>query len=217
MPDRITARVSMVEDFRWWSQSGLDWDWFLSKDRGGNERMAAGTALHAWLEKSATGEFDEGRVGDYIFVFDCDASLNLVKVKEQRSFRDYGDLRVTGKVDAIEAGRITDYKLIIDHQVEGEQYMDSYQWRYYLDIFGANAFDYVIFEAHRQGDDDILHIKDVHKITQYRYPDLHQDCANLAAEFLAAAEQSHELRQIAAHGLEDAHASHHQVESTNTR
>jgi hypothetical protein len=217
MPERITARVSMVEDFRWWSQSGLEWDWFLSKDRGENERMAAGTALHAWMEKASAGEFDEGRVGDYIFVFDCDAALNLVKVKEQRSFRDYGDLRVTGKVDAIEGGRITDYKLIINHQVEGEQYMDSYQWRYYLDIFGAHAFDYVIFEAHQEAD-DIFRIKDVHKITQYRYPELHQDCANLAAEFLAAAQQSQELRSIASVGLEDIRGTeNHQIESANTR
>lgn len=218
----ITTRVSTINDYAWWKESGLDWDWFRNKDRDENDRMRAGTALHSWLEKSTDGDFEEGRTNGFIFVFDCDhladCQLVIPPTREQRQHLDYGDLRVTGKVDSLDHQKITDYKLILDHQVEGEQYMDSYQWRYYLDIFGAHSFDYVIFEGHEEsGDGDrMIRIRDIHRITQYRYPDLHRDCANLASEFLEAINRSPELRQIAAHGLEDAHESqNHQVKSAN--
>ena len=79
--------------------------------------------------------------------------------------------------------RIADYKLIIDHQVEGETYMDSYQWRFYLDIFNADVFDYFIFQAHEVGA-NILHIEDVHRITQYRYPDLRERLRGSGARLL---------------------------------
>lgn len=212
----MIVRVSAIEDWHWWQNSGLDWQWFLDKDRSANEKMRAGTALHSFLEQGSEGEYPQGRVGDYIFVFDCDCQIAIPKMREVRAYRKYGDLTVTGKTDALDGKRISDYKLIIDHQVEGEQYMDSYQWRYYLDLFGADIFDYVIFEAHEEPSNDecrYIRIHEVHKITQYRYPELHRDCANLAAEFLAAAEHSPELRQIAANGLEDARAKDHQVES----
>ena len=212
----ITARVSTITDYAWWKTSGLEWDWFLAKDRGANDRMRAGTALHEFLEKAGEGEIPEAKVQDIIFVFDCDFQLPIPQFREQRRFKDYGELRVTGKTDALTGKRMADYKLIIDHQVEGEQYMDSYQWRFYLDIFDADVFDYFIFQAEEVGA-NILHIKDVHKITMYRYPDLHQDCSDLAAEFYDAAQRSIELRQIAAAGLEDVRVENHQVESTHSR
>jgi len=211
----ITTRVSAIEDYRWWQSSGLEWDWFINKDRGENDRMRAGTVLHEFLEKVGEGECPEGRVGGYIFVFDCDHELALPKFREQRRSKDYGALRVTGKTDGLNGNRIQDYKLIIDHQVEGEQYMDSYQWRYYLDIFGADVFDYFIFQAHDTGD-NILRVEEIHQITQYRYPELSQDCSRLAVEFYDAALRSPDLRKIIDNGLEDARAKDHQVESTHT-
>jgi len=186
--------------------------------------------LHEFLEKAGEGEIPEAKVQDIIFVFDCDFQLPIPQFREQRRFKDYGELRVTGKTDALTGKRMADYKLIIDHQVEGEQYMDSYQWRFYLDIFDADVFDYFIFQAEEVGASvqaempgrttglaNILRIKDVHKITMYRYPDLHQDCSDLAAEFYDAAQRSIELRQIAAAGLEDVRVEDHQVESTHSR
>lgn len=210
----LTARVSSICDYAWWKTSGLEWDWFVNKDRGESDRMKAGTALHDALENAPEGDIAELRSGDYIFVFQCDCLIALPKIKEFRRTRQYGDLIVSGKCDSLDGKRITDYKLIIDHQVEGEQYMDSYQWRFYLDIFDADVFDYLIFEAHEEPNHHpefepqgaaeqeewtprrIITIRDIHKITQFRYPELHQDCTNLAAEFYDAAQLSPDLRKI---------------------
>lgn len=209
----LTARVSSICDYAWWKTSGLEWDWFVNKDRGESDRMKAGTALHDALENAPEGDIAELRSGDYIFVFQCDCLIALPKIKEFRRTRQYGDLIVSGKCDSLDGKRITDYKLIIDHQVEGEQYMDSYQWRFYLDIFDADVFDYLIFQAHE--DRGIFYIEDIHKITQFRYPELHQDCANLAAEFYDAALLSPDLRKIIGNGLEDARAENHQSRPTD--
>lgn len=216
---KITARVSTIEDYRWWQCSGLDWDWFINKDRSENARMMAGTALHDALEHATAGDTEELRSGDFIFVFKCDALIAMPKIRELRLSMQYGDLTVTGKCDSLSGKHITDYKLILDHQIEGEQYMDSYQWRFYLDMFRADVFDYLVFEGHEEpGEGDrIITIRDIHKITQFRYPDLHRDCANLAAEFLSAVEQQPDLRKIVTDGLEDILAKDHQVERVNSR
>ena len=71
----ITARVSTIEDYRWWRDSGLDWDWYLNKDRGENDRMRLGTAFHECLEKASVGEVPEVKTRGCIFVFDCDYQL----------------------------------------------------------------------------------------------------------------------------------------------
>ena len=42
---RLTEHQEVEKDYRWWKTSGLEWDWYINKDRGESDRMRAGTAL----------------------------------------------------------------------------------------------------------------------------------------------------------------------------
>ena len=142
------VRVSTLEGFRWWQNSDLDWEWYLNREKeGANEKMLAGTAFHKFMETIRSGEFDSFQQDGHTFVFDCSVDVALPQISEIRTSKQYGNLTVTGKCDGLSGLTISDYKLIIGHAIDGEQYMESYQWRYYLDLFEANIFRYIVFEA----------------------------------------------------------------------
>lgn len=196
-----TVRVSILEDYRWWSNSELDWDWYIAKQtEGANEKMQAGTAFHKFMENAKLGELDTFQQDGYTFVFDCEASVALPQISEVRTQKVYGGLTVTGKCDNLSGKTITDYKLIIGHAIDGEQYMESYQWRYYLDLFDANIFRYIVFEARemegKTSDSTHYKIIDVHTLHQYRYLELREDCERLAKDFSGAMRDRPQLQSI---------------------
>ena len=195
------VRVSTLEGFRWWQNSDLDWEWYLNREKeGANEKMLAGTAFHEFMETIPSGEFDSFQQDGHTFVFDCSVDVALPQISEIRTSKQYGNLTVTGKCDGLSGLTISDYKLIIGHAIDGEQYMESYQWRYYLDLFEANIFRYIVFEAREMEgespDSSYYKITDVHTLLQYRYPGLRDDCERLAKEFSETMRERPELQSI---------------------
>jgi hypothetical protein len=85
---------------------------------------------------------------------------------------------------------------IMDHKAatwfDAERYFRKYAWRYYLDIFNADRFTWFIWEMKEdEHEPRTWTVHTLHRIEQFRYPDLTKDCTALA----------HRMRDFAAHHL----------------
>jgi hypothetical protein len=201
----VIFRVSNVEAFRQWREDEeAELEPLLARLRGQDEpsdAMKAGTAFHLALETAQEGESRVLSAPGYRFNIDCDITLALPEVREIRAHRDYGPIRITGKVDAIEGRRVEDHKTTA--RFEPEWYLPGYQWRFYLDIFGGDVFRWNVFEMDFDDidtttGDSVYTVRGFHVLEQTRYPALHEDCARLAADLhLFASEHMPELRRAA--------------------
>lgn len=143
----------------------------LRREEPPTPAMLAGTAFHKAIEIADIGEH-KGLVADgYTFSFETDAEIDMPLIREMKATREYlvDDCVVTlvGKVDAIHGKRIDDHKLT--EKFDAEKYLESYQWRIYLEIFAADEFRWNIFEAKPEHPDYYL-IRAVHPLTARRYP-----------------------------------------------
>ena len=182
----MLARVSNIEAFRRWELNEdatpadliyqlTEWD--------GNEATRAGTAFHKALELSRVGDdASELCVDGYRFVFREDCQLELPDIREHRASKDYGPLRVSGKLDAISGRVIMDHKTTQRFNPEG--YLAGCQWRFYLDIFDADLFRWNVFVIQQDRSDPMTYrVNPPQLLEQSRYPGLHDDCVVLARRF----------------------------------
>jgi hypothetical protein len=187
----MEARVSHIESYR---------RWVRSEDRYSDEApertlddlvrdimfdepsdaMQAGTAFHKALELAEAGEHNRLRANGFTFILP-DAEIEMPAVREIRARKDYGELTVSGQVDCVNGRTLFDHKTT--GSVDLERYMAGFQWRFYLDLFGADEFVWNVFEI-REVEPRLYRVSAPHRLVQWRYPGLHDDCARLAAEFL---------------------------------
>lgn len=109
---------------------------------------------------------------------------------EVRMFKDYGEAIVTGKADMIDGLEIRDIKTKFS-TLRDTEYTKSCQWRYYLDLFGADTFHYDLFifdgyNIDRHGYDvrGLPLQRHTPPITCYRYDTLTEDNKFLLQMFL---------------------------------
>ncbi len=146
--------------------------------------MRAGTAFHKALEMSQPGEYPELSALGHRFIIQCDIGLYLPPAREIRGYRSYGMLPVTGQVDDMDGHRIEDHKTTATPNLE--RYLDGYQWRFYLDMFGASVFRWNVFTLKQSDDDSLCYfVTGLDHLEQYRYPGMHRDCRELARAFCA--------------------------------
>lgn len=184
-----TFRVSEVESFRQWRlDEEADLDLLLQRMRGQSEpseAMLAGTAFHAALEAACTG-IEVSTIGaqGYTFEFADDFRLELPAVREVRASKTYmvdgQPITISGQLDAIHGRRVEDHKTT--GRFDPERYMDGYQWRLYLEIFGANLFRWNVFEIKATDDPLTWAVTAQHTLEQYRYPGIGDDCERLVTE-----------------------------------
>ena len=144
------------------------------------EAMMAGTAFHAAIELAQDGEHNTFSAHGYTFHLP-DAEIELPDIREMRASKQYNGLTVTGKVDGLVGRSINDHKTT--SRVDLDRYMEGYQWRFYLDIFGADAFTRHIFEL-KELEDKVYRVSAPQVLKAYRDPELATDCERMAAEFL---------------------------------
>lgn len=149
----------------------------LRKETPPTEAMLAGTAFHAALEIAEPGaEFPQMEANGFLFDITVDAEIDLPQIREMKATRDYliGDCLVTlvGKVDAIQGHTVFDHKLT--GRYDAERFLGSYQWRVYLEVFGANTFVWNVFEAKETGPKHRT-IHALHRLTAHRYPGMDRD------------------------------------------
>lgn len=180
----MLARVSNIETFRRWRlDEAATPDDLVARLTSfePTEAMRAGTAFHKAMESATEGEYSELSADGYTFVL-ADSEIALPPIREVRAFARYGDLTVTGKFDALLGNRVIDHKTTARFNPEG--YIEGCQWRFYLDIFGADVFQWNVFELRPLEDEErSYYVMAPQVLTQYRYPGLHDDCARLAADF----------------------------------
>lgn len=180
----MLTRVSNIETFRRWR---LD-DEASTEDLVGrltdfqpSEAMLAGTAFHKALELAVPGDYATMEANGYTFLLP-DAEIALPDVRELRTFGSYGRLRVTGQVDGLHGKRVDDHKTTASFRPDG--YLEGCQWRFYLDLFGADVFRWNVFEVTPVPKlDKTYNVKPPHILEQCRYPGLHDDCMDLADAF----------------------------------
>ncbi|MGN6099847.1 MAG: hypothetical protein ACTHOR_01760 [Devosia sp.] len=191
----MLARVSWIESYRRW----LHWTPLFDGQEEPSlddlvksivsdeptEAMLVGTAFHKALELAGDGEYETLSANGYTFRLP-NAALELTAIRECRGFAEYGGLTVTGQVDGIFGKTIIDHKTTSKFDAEG--YLAGVQWRFYLDIFGANTFRWNVFERRDVGPQEYA-LSEPHVLTAHRYPTLRQDCERHASAFLEFAEQ----------------------------
>ena len=116
---------------------------------------------------------------------------HLQAFHEIRQWKDCGEVVITGQADIIDGLEIRDIKTKYSAP-DDKDYVKSCQWRYYLDLFGADTFhfDLFIFEDYKpekHGTDvrGLTLTRHTPPVTCHRYPAMEQDNRNLLREFVA--------------------------------
>jgi hypothetical protein len=148
------------------------------------EAMMAGAALHAALEVAQPGEYRVLQANGFAFEMP-DAEIDLPAFREIKATRDYflGDVCVTlvGKVDAVHGRRVDDHKFT--SRFDPDRFLNSYQWRVYLEIFEADEFRWNVFEG-TESQPRHYFIRHVHPLRMYRYPGMIDDVEREVGKFI---------------------------------
>lgn len=109
---------------------------------------------------------------------------------EIRQWQDFGDAVVTGCSDIIDGLEIRDIKTKYSAP-DDKDYLNSCQWRYYLELFGADTFHFDIFifqdyKPDKHGTDvrGLTLTRHTPPITCHRYPGMEDDNRHLLGEFI---------------------------------
>jgi hypothetical protein len=150
----------------------------LRKEEPPTAAMLAGTALHDALEHCDVGEHGEMKAQGHTFFFQCDGDIDIPAIREVKATRDYMidgcAVTLVGKVDGIHGKRIDDHKLT--SRYDAERFLNTYQWRVYLDVFGADEFRWNIFEGRPDAVDPKRYtIFALHQLRMHRYPGMGDD------------------------------------------
>jgi hypothetical protein len=160
----------------------------LRKQEPPTPAMLAGTAFHKALETAEPGMFDGFAIDGYMFSFETDAELDLPAIREMKLTREYTidgcEVTLVGKVDGIHGKRVDDHKLT--EKYDAEKYLESHQWRVYLEVFHADEFRWNIFEAKESAPRHYL-IRAVHQLTANRYPGIGEAVERELHRFVAFA------------------------------
>lgn len=209
-------RVSNVEAFRKWEEDeDADLARLLSDIRGESapsELMLAGTAFHKCLEEIASAPIDYDSVSalGHVFTFADDVTVEVTPIRELRASKtwivDGEPITISGQVDAIDGLRIEDHKTT--GRFDPERYLAGCQWKLYCDIFGARHFRWNVFEIqqvesteHGEGFElakPQFEITAQHRLEQFAYPGMAEDCAALVARFARFVREHIEARPLPA-------------------
>lgn len=187
----MTFRVSEAESFRQWQRDeDADLDLLLARLRGqteASEAMAAGTAFHKALELAAAKDHTKLYALGYTFNIAGDFALSIPAIREVRAGKtwivDGEPVTISGQLDCIDGKRIEDHKTT--GRFDPERYLNGYQWRMYLSIFGADHFRWNVFEIQCDGSDPdglTWNVMEAHTLEQWRYPGMEDDCARLVTD-----------------------------------
>lgn len=161
----------------------------LRKESPPTEAMLAGIALHKALEHAEPGAFGSLEADGYRFDFDANIDLALPELREIKAekvyFVDGLDVTVVGKVDTLRGRTVGDHKST--GRFDAERFLDTYQWRFYLDIFDADVFEWTAFEMAEQPEPKVYKVFGFHPLRQYRYAAMHNDCMALLRDFVSFA------------------------------
>jgi len=167
----------------------------------GNDKTDIGSAYHKIIEGEAT-IMGTGLVADNIFFTSEQAApalefkarhksmiheVSVTKFYESRC----GTIQVSARADGLKGREIRDTKLKF-RAPDFQEYIDSYQWRYYEDMLGLDLFYYDIFEAKGFAEFGYGSVRTLpgviiepHEPLQcVRYRNMGEDCRSMLNDFL---------------------------------
>jgi hypothetical protein len=188
----VRVSVTELDSFRrWQGDEEADLETLLRqlrKQEPPSRAMLAGIALHKALEQAEPGDVLAFNQDGFRFKFVTNIELALTEFREIKAEKVYivdgYPVTVVGKIDHMQGKRIDDHKSTA--RFDAERFLDSYQWRYYLDIFGADVFQWNVFEM-AEDDPEEFTVFAFHPLRQYRYAAMHEDCLALLRAFLSFA------------------------------
>lgn len=213
-------RTTTLEKFRRYINDASSYDTeqsvidAVSGEFKGNSYTRIGTAFHSIVEKglpeNITKDGCDMNVDGHVVRFNAGQVAEAVgyhfehpgAFHEIRRYKDYGRAVVTGCADLVDGLEIRDVKTKYSTPSDAD-YINSCQWRYYLDIFGLDVFHFDLFVFH--GYDKDKHGYDVRgleltlhtpPITCYRYDDMEHDNLVLLDTFLDWAKSRDMLRLL---------------------
>lgn len=162
----------------------------LRREMAPSKPMLAGTALHAALEVAEPGEFSRLEALGHTFDLEIDGEIDLPPIRELKVTAEHVidgvPVTVVGKVDAVLGRRVDDHKFT--SRFDPERFLASFQWRIYLDVFGADTFRWNVFEGRAIGERHYV-IHSLHRLTCYRYPAMRDDIVRELRQFVAFARE----------------------------
>lgn len=189
--DTIRVSATDVDAFRRWRDDDEDREDLirliqqLRRLMPSTEAMEAGSALHAAIENAEPGDHRFFKHGEFGFSFETDCEIDLPPIREMKATRCYlidgTEVTLVGKVDAIHGKRIDDHKFTA--QFDAERYLDSFQWRAYLEVFEADTFRWNVFVAKESAPKNYI-IRDFHRLQMDRYPGIGEDVERELGEFV---------------------------------
>ncbi len=167
----------------------------------GNDMTRVGGAYHKIIELEASIVEDGLLADDILFTHEQAApaiqfrghhknmipEVPVTKVYETRR----GPILASGRVDGLEGKQIRDTKCKF-RPPDYQEYIDSYQWRFYVDMLGLDTFYYDFFEFKGfdslQGDRPFLlpgvTIQGHEPLQCVRYRHMAEDCRSMLNDFL---------------------------------
>ena len=176
-------RVSFVDKWRRWMD---DEDAELADlfDDRPSAVMEIGTAFHKAVELAPPGDHAVLEANGCRFEIPDDFEIDAGKFLELRASKTYvvdgQPIVISGQVDSLDGLTIDDHKTTA--RFDPERYLSGFQWRLYLDIFEADRFRWNVFEI-EEVDQDTFRVRAAHRLEQFRYPGLAEDCQRLVADF----------------------------------
>lgn len=202
-------RVTHLEKFRRYITEQSDYDTeesvidAITGEFKGNEYTFIGTAFHRIVEGDYSGveKIEGGRIfnidGNKVAydISQCKVAMSYAEsmpdaFHEIREYQEIQGVMITGCVDIIDGFTIRDIKTKYS-PINDTDYIDSCQWRFYLNLFGADTFMFDLFEfVGYKKDKHGLDVRGLEirqyspPITCYRYNGMDQDNENLVKEFV---------------------------------
>lgn len=203
----LTARVTLIEAFRQflYCEDNEDTPWInepnvINTVRGiesSNVKADFGTSGHNIIENALMYKTDTGyKVKDFVFT-DAQAwplikyrnkyplmvrEVCVSKVYRLRSC----DLIITGHIDGLNGTHVHDNKFKFS-SFDALDFIESYQWRMYLDMIGLDTFVYDFFNVtgfSEMADCPKAKISDCESMVVKRYPEMQQEIYSMLEEFM---------------------------------
>ena len=188
--------VTAIDGYRFFMNSELPLDSFLKRicrEEEFGEPARAGIAFHKLIE-----DIHFGRQPDWeLFTFDANFEIPRVDVMEMPIMRQFGDVTLSGRVDAVRGKQLIDFKT--GKNINLERLGDSLQWRCYMamlpemETFRFESFRLVINKRKPHGGGR-WHIDDHKSMEMRRYDGLEDDVTSEVNEYAEV------LRSLAADG-----------------
>ncbi len=177
----IRLSVTDLDGYLYWRGADeMSFGDLLARLRGTSvvtDAMMAGRAFHTLLETTVAGDLKSREIEGFQFEFKIDAEIALPPIRELKAEVVFdtaaGPVMLVGKVDAMYGRTVHDYKLTTRFDVE--RYIESYQWRSYLSMFGAHTFNYDVFVCRYDGPRITIH--EYHRLPFCAYPGMRDDVA----------------------------------------